>query len=682
MVIQKISFKGFEARGAEILKQTDNCLVLRVAKESTAGGGAVLKGLPGQIGSADWGSAKWLYFDMYNPNDKVFAGVTRIGLWRDGDDVDGTDPRFLDRVGMYPNYMTRISLGFKELAAQNVFLPQTPGALKAVMTGRAVEPTEAIALYLGGNPCHEDQVYEFYNLCLSDEEPEYPMPDLKLMDRLGQWTQKDWEGKTRREEDLIEYLQAEYEKPLVLDPALSRWGGWLDKKFEATGFFRTQYDGNRWWLVDPDGYAFISTGIDCIQAREASRVTDWQDAYEWLPVRHGKYNAAYSVFQGNPNRDRRVRYSELVSFSIINLIRAFGDNWYEAWCKITRRRLAEWGINTLGNGAEPEFVAYSGMPWCFFMTGFPVTDVVVYRDFPDVFSPQFAERCEAFAAQLAEYKDDPAMLGYYMTNEPEWGFGEDIELSEFMLENPASTCCKTEFIRRMEEKYGTIAAFNAAWNLNLPDFDALNQPMRDARKCSAAAREDLDAFSRDMITLFAKIPAEACKKVDPNHLNMGMRYAYIGFANQVAGHEYFDIFDINNYSQDCRKYLDWIGDMVHQPILISEFHHGALDKGVPCTGIEGVRTQAERGQAYRHYLEQALSTDYLVGAHYFILNDHPAICTFYQENYNIGFVDVCNRPYEDFVSAVTETNHRMYQVADRQVEAFDDMPQGIPLNTV
>jgi hypothetical protein len=43
---------------------------------------------------------------------------------------------------------------------------------------------------------------------------------------------------------------------------LDRFGGWKKKTFEATGFFRTEHDGNRWWFVTPDGNAFISFGVN------------------------------------------------------------------------------------------------------------------------------------------------------------------------------------------------------------------------------------------------------------------------------------------------------------------------------------------------------------------------------------------------------------------------------------
>ncbi len=42
---------------------------------------------------------------------------------------------------------------------------------------------------------------------------------------------------------------------------LDRFGGWIGKKFEAIGFFRVEKD-ERWWLVSPEGNAFLSWGIN------------------------------------------------------------------------------------------------------------------------------------------------------------------------------------------------------------------------------------------------------------------------------------------------------------------------------------------------------------------------------------------------------------------------------------
>tara|TARA_B110000116_G_C16244563_1_gene319570 strand:+ start:173 stop:475 length:303 start_codon:yes stop_codon:yes gene_type:complete len=42
---------------------------------------------------------------------------------------------------------------------------------------------------------------------------------------------------------------------------LDRFGGWTGKGFEATGYFRMEKD-ERWWMVTPDGNAFLSFGIN------------------------------------------------------------------------------------------------------------------------------------------------------------------------------------------------------------------------------------------------------------------------------------------------------------------------------------------------------------------------------------------------------------------------------------
>ena len=35
-----------------------------------------------------------------------------------------------------------------------------------------------------------------------------------------------------------------------------KYGGWTGRKFRATGYFRIEKD-DRWWLVTPDGNAFL-----------------------------------------------------------------------------------------------------------------------------------------------------------------------------------------------------------------------------------------------------------------------------------------------------------------------------------------------------------------------------------------------------------------------------------------
>lgn len=66
-------------------------------------------------------------------------------------------------------------------------------------------------------------------------------------------------------------------------------------------------------------------------------------------------------------------------------------------------------------------------------------------------------------------------------------------------------------------------------------------------------------------------------------------------------------FSINCYAVDPTSAIQNIVDLgVDLPVMIGEFHFGALDAGLPATGLEGVLSQKDRGIAYRHYCEKPL----------------------------------------------------------------------------
>ena len=101
-------------------------------------------------------------------------------------------------------------------------------------------------------------------------------------------------------------------------------------------------------------------------------------------------------------------------------------------------------------------------------------------------------------------------------------------------------------------------------------------------------------------------------------------------------------------ARECRyQDTETISAVLNMPVMIGEWHFGALDVGLPASGIGHVHDQAARGQAYRVYLEDAAANPYCVGVHWFTLYDQSALGRFDGENYNIGFLDVCNRPYEE-----------------------------------
>lgn len=673
--------------GAEILEQTDGKLTIRVPE---CGGGVLLTGLRGNVGSVDWDAASWLAMDVTFPQPEQFALCLCLGFYRYDQAPEREAPYFGMLTGIFPNYQTRISLGFEELACKNGFLPRTPGKLKTVAAGLPIAPNEISAVYIGARACHVPQVIELSNLFLSDREPDYPMQNTKMVDALGQWTQKDWPGKMHSVEEMVRALQSELTAPTLPPiPRRNKWGGDLDRKLtEGTGFYATYKDkNNKWWLVDPDGYAYFVMGLEMVVPGSSGVLNEWRDAYTWLPEKEGEFAAAWSEMRGDPTRARRVAYSEDVDFAKINLIRAYGQDWERKWAELTIARLDAWGINNVGVSGSPKgrlmaspLGKYRQYPCFHFVGNYPCTRATIFRDFPDVFSKEYEEAAANYAANLETIKDIPYIVGYFMTNEPEWAFIEDLEISEMLLAHPEHLATKDVFIAFIKACYATIDAFNSAWNLQLSSFDGLLHPIADARRLSETARKDLDAFSRIMIEQYIKVPALKCKEVDPNHLNFGMRYPYIAYANQTAGHQYLDVFDINDYRYDPKDYINWIGSLVDMPVMVSEFHHGSLDRGLPVTGIRGVRTQEERGVAYRYYVERGASTDYFVGSVYFVFSDQPILCTNYQENYNIGFVDICQMPHTEITNAVRETAMAVYDVHAGTKANYQRQPDVIPLN--
>ena len=71
----------------------------------------------------------------------------------------------------------------------------------------------------------------------------------------------------------------------------------------------------------------------------------------------------------------------------------------------------------------------------------------------------------------------------------------------------------------------------------------------------------------------------------------------------------------------------------------------------------------------------AAAKPWCVGTHYFILYDESAIGRFDGECYNIGFSDVCNRPYEELCTAARASHERLYDVASGTAPPFADAPE-------
>lgn len=112
--------------------------------------------------------------------------------------------------------------------------------------------------------------------------------------------------------------------------------------------------------------------------------------------------------------------------------------------------------------------------------------------------------------------------------------------------------------------------------------------------------------------------------------------------------------------------------------MIGEFHFGSPDMGLIAAGLKSVGSQAERGNAYQYYVEQSASMKSLIGVHYFTLGDEPALGRGDGEAWQIGAVDVCQKPYYEYINGVKEAHRNMYAVANGEKEPYALVPVEIP----
>ncbi|MEK7766439.1 MAG: hypothetical protein AAB368_09395, partial [bacterium] len=159
---------------------------------------------------------------------------------------------------------------------------------------------------------------------------------------------------------------------------------------------------------------------------------------------------------------------------------------------------------------------------------------------------------------------------------------------------------------------------------------------------------------------------EELKAVAPDTLYLGSRihmHYWPGEGQEAvvrAAAKYCDVFSFNRYRFSAADLALPAG--LDVPLMVTEYHFGALDRGSLHTGLRSVGTQAQRGAAYEFYVRSALSNPAVVGAHWFQYHDQCVTGRFDGENYQIGFLDICDTPYPEIVSASRRIGEGLYQI--------------------
>jgi hypothetical protein len=246
-----------------------------------------------------------------------------------------------------------------------------------------------------------------------------------------------------------------------------------------------------------------------------------------------------------------------------------------------------------------------------------------------------------------------------------------------MLATCEKAYTRAAFAEWLRGKYADADSLSAAWGI-LVTFPEISEG-KWTKPFPANGKKDAEAFSTLMTAKLFDTLTNACRKIDARHLNLGARYYTAPPAWATAGMNSFDVFSVNGYSQRPNPAFADIAKTTGKPVMIGEWHFGALDAGLPATGIGLVATQEDRGKAYRIYLESAAAAPWCIGAHWFTFYDQSALGRNDGECYNIGFFDTAHQPYLPMTKAVREAHEAVYRVASGEIEPYADAPEYLPM---
>ncbi|MDY3783152.1 MAG: hypothetical protein SOZ66_02715 [Candidatus Cryptobacteroides sp.] len=411
------------------------------------------------------------------------------------------------------------------------------------------------------------------------------------------------------------------------DPDISQYGGWKTKKFgNPDGFFRVIKSGDRWWMVDPEGYAFISKGVAVFSPGSSERQKANLTAVYGSTSNWAKKESQFLKEQG---------FNSLGAWSQVDAVRTMSEP-MPYTVIISPMGSYNGSIKSSGKYADG-FKSGNTTSW----EGYPY-------DFAMVFDPEFDAQVEKSLSSAAKYASDKYLIGYFIDNEIPW---KDFALERCLTKMPSD-----------------IPAHKAA------------QEWLDARKgktgasYSEASTADKKAFIAYCLETYLQKVSSALKKYDPNHLFLGCRFNQWNYELinedifKVAG-KYMDVISINHYQKwqpDQNAMYNW-ASWSGKPFLVTEFYTKGEDSGLGNTTGAGwlVKTQNDRGLFYENFVNELLKSKVCVGWHWFTYMDNDPTNTGADSSNidsNKGIVTWDFQRYNALVNHMDKMNNCVFQL--------------------
>ena len=476
---------------------------------------------------------------------------------------------------------------------------------------------------------------------------------LPFTDVYGQFKYREWPGKVHSDAELRSAIDAE-EADLAAHPGPAgrdRFGGWEGgPRFEATGRFRPLRHEGRWWLVDPDGRLFWSFGA--IRVTPSSAMTPLNGASR-PSCRYGRpMPPRHCFFENLPAPDSpfarfykthdellvhaylKRNETEWYDFSSSNLYRKYGEDYYGRFADSAHRRLRSWGMNTIANSSDVAICLQDRTPYaerveC--LSRFIEGSHGSWWKFRDPFDPSFTEGVRKALEEHGREAHDPWCIGFFIDNEINWGDGET-DLARWTLASPEDQPARRAFMDFLSGR--GIAPGDVT--------------IRELREFTAIIVEEYFRKTRETLRAF-----------DPQLLYLGCRFAGAPQRVVEACARYADVVSYNIY---CYSLDGWkLPSDLDKPVILSECHFGAIDRGPFGRSLIECRDQDDRAAAVRTLVESALGNPLFVGLHWHQFSDQAMTGRFDGEYFQVGLTDVCDNPYPETIAALREVGYDLYE---------------------
>lgn len=544
-------------------------------------------------------------------------------------------------------------------------------------SGAAFRSMKDIRLMVMTNSAVPDASVEVSNLRLEGSPPTATLKAkdfFPFVDELGQYRHADWPGKVSSPTELADDIAREAADIAIHGESPEKWnryGGWEGgPQLEATGQFRLEKRDGKWWLVDLEGRLFWSHGVTSvisISSDDHTGVTRRENYFSLIP-KEGPPGAFY-----RPGEWKTRFYASgdfhTYNFKGANLYRKYGDKWREAYFTSAASRLQSWRLNSVG--------AFS------YAWRTPISRKVPYLDllranrpvrlapkgrssiFPDPFDDGFRP---AIRRAIQDYTDkyrengitdnDPMRIGFFLDNEPDWGYDPEY-VARVVLRTPENQAARIAFADYLRTQYSNIDALNAAWGTKHPDWRSWLASTDVPSGQKTAVKRDLAGFNKLIAHKYFSSYKEEINKAFPGSLIFGVRFSGPPDDSVLyVAAEYCDALAMNMYCPTVAGIHPPKG--VDKPFIMGEFHFGALDRGLLHPGLSPVRNQAERAKVYIRYVQSALHNPYIVGTHYYQYGAQAVAGRVDGEAYDIGMVDICDRPCPELIQAIRDIGNRLY----------------------